>query len=257
MGKRIDAAIVYQGPSRFDGSPIVAIVTGLGRKSSNPKTGRMAQLWIVPAEMSPLEAIDRGADFSVCGNCKHRPRIVKLDNGQVVKRASCYVQVKNAPLAVYRKFRRGGYPVMSPSDVAAYLRDRDLPIRFGAWGEPTALPWSVLADLAEGTDYTGYTHQWSMDGITAFRPLLMASVDNVRETEAAQAAGWRTFRTRTAEAPILPGEIACPASVEAGKRTTCAACTLCDGKGSAYDLRRNIAIVVHGASKLHYMTVSR
>jgi hypothetical protein len=256
MAKRIDAAIVYQGPSRFDGSPIVAIVTGLGRKSSNPKTGRMAQLWILPADMSPLEAIDRGADFSVCGNCKHRPHMVSVD-GKALRRGTCYVQVKNAPLAVYRKFARGGYPTLTPTELAEYLRAHDLPIRFGAWGEPSALPWAVLADLADGTSYTGYTHQWGMDGIGAFRSLLMASVDNEREATAAQARGWRTFRTRTGDAAILSGEISCPASAEAGKRTTCSDCTLCDGKQSSDDHRRNIAIVVHGTSKVLYMQVAR
>ena len=57
----------------------------------------------------------------------------------------------------------------------------------------------------------------------------MASV----ETEAAgarrTAAGWRTFRVRLASEPVMPEEIVCPASAEAGRRRTCATCKACGG----------------------------
>jgi len=59
-----NGAIVYQGPSMIDGAPIVAIVTGLTRKSKNEKTGNMAQVFILRADMSPLQAIASGADGS-------------------------------------------------------------------------------------------------------------------------------------------------------------------------------------------------
>jgi hypothetical protein len=242
------SVIVYRGPSRFDGAPIVAIVTGLRRPSNNPKTGRMAQLWILRSDMSPLEAIDKRADYSVCADCRLR--------GTGSKDRSCYVSMKNAPLAVYRAFKRGMYPTVDPSIVAEYLRSADLSIRFGAYGEPTALPRWILDDLAEGTTYTGYTHQWNSSGIAAYRHLLMASVDSTSEAVQAASLGWRTFRTRTAESPLLPREIACPASDEMGHRTTCAECALCDG-ARAGDRRKQIAIVVHGSGKTHYMQLIR
>ena len=243
------SAVVYLGPSRFDGAPIVAIVTGLRRASSNPKTGRMAQLWILRADLSPLEAIDKRADYSVCGDCKLR--------GDGANDRACYVSMKNAPLAVYRAFVRGVYPTMDPTDVARYMREMALPIRFGAYGEPSALPLSVLNDLADGTRFTGYTHQWRMTPVSVFRHLLMASVDSVSEASQAQALGWRTFRTRTADAPMLTHEIMCPAADEMGHRTTCADCALCDGSRGSNDRRRNIAIIVHGSSKVHYMKLVR
>lgn len=244
------SVIVYQGPSRFDGSPIVAVVTGLRRPSNNPKTGRMAQLWILRADMSPLEAIDKRADYSVCGDCKLR--------GNGSKDRACYVSMKNAPLAVYRAYARGVYPTMDPSDVASYLAAQNLPIRFGAYGEPTALPVYVLNELSVGTTFTGYTHQWNAPNVARlYSHLLMASVDTTCEASRATSNGWRTFRTRLADAPLLSGEIMCPASDEMNHRTTCADCALCDGTRGPQDRRRNIAIIVHGSSKAHYVSLMR
>jgi hypothetical protein len=238
------SVVVYDGPSRIDGQPIIAVVTGLRRASNNPKTGRMAQLWILRSDISPLEAIDNRGDYSVCGDCKLR--------GNGANDRACYVMVKNAPLAVYRAYKRGLYPTVDPADVASYLAAARLPIRFGAYGEPVALPVYVLNALAEGTSFTGYTHQWSAPNVTRlYSHLLMASADTTCEAERAQAIGWRTFRTRSADAPLLSGEIMCPASDEMGHRTTCADCTLCDGVREN-DRRKNIAIIVHGSSKVHY-----
>jgi hypothetical protein len=64
---------------------------------------------------------------------------------------------------------------------------------------------------------------------------------------------------------MLPGEIACPASDEAGKRTTCEKCKLCNGadtrnsKGyQLYDNRKSISIIVHGAvASVHALRVIR
>lgn len=223
--------VVYRGPSQLDQSPIVAIVTGIDRPSQNAKTGTMAQLWILPAQISPLAAIDSGADYSVCGDCKHRPM-----HGN-----SCYVSVGRAPQAVWKKYKRGGHRMMSPGAVASILRARQQSIRLGAWGDPAALPYHVLEELTDGVKHTGYTHQWQK--LPMYRHLLMASVDSPAEQEIAERKGWRTFRVRTPDEPIGRWEIACPASAESGHRTTCADCRLCSG---AHDSIKSIAIMVHG-----------
>ena len=54
--------IVYEGPSRIDGEPIVAILT---LKSSNSKTGNMAQLWILRQDQHPQDAINSKNDYSI------------------------------------------------------------------------------------------------------------------------------------------------------------------------------------------------
>lgn len=59
-----------------------------------------------------------------------------------------------------------------------------------------------------------------------------------------EALGWRTFRTRLQTEPARPDEIVCPASDEAGHRTTCEACNLCTG--GARGAARSIVIQAHG-----------
>ena len=215
--------IGYDGPSMLDGAPIRAIVTGVRRKSKNPKTDDMEQVWIMPAHIAPLEASRTGDDASVCGDCSHRPIHYKQRNV-----APCYVNLFQAPNQIYK--------TTYPTEPAT----RDVPRRLGAWGEPTALPYDVAKALAPGK-HTGYTHHWRTTN-QQFRELLMASVDTEKEAHEAQAMGWRTFRVRKASEPLLPGEIVCPASKEGNYKAKCAQCLLCAGTSRK---AKNIAIIEH------------
>ena len=236
------SAVVWRGRSAFDSSPIVAIVTGMGTKSRNVKTGaNLAQLWILTEDISPLDAISHGADASICGDCMHR-------GDGTGKGRSCYVSVKNAPRAVWAAYKRGGYLSMRPEDVATHLASRGMGIRIGAYGDGAALPIDVLRDLTHGIYHTGYTHAWRTRADLA--SMLMASADTSQDQVDASMAGWRTFRVRTATETLAPREIACPASEEAEliagtRRTACDNCRLCDGARTD-DRRANIAIIVHG-----------
>jgi hypothetical protein len=243
------SAIVYRGPSQLDGkTPIVGIVTGINGGSDNPKTGAMAQLWIIRSDIDPVAAVAKGKDGAICGDCPLR------GNGRGQERG-CYVAVKNAPLAVYHALKRRRYGRRNAGDVAGELREKGIPIRLGAYGEPTALPAELLRELTAGVDHTGYTHQWRSKG--EYRDLLMASVDSPAEQRTAAGEGWRTFRTRAGEQGLGQGEIACPASEEGGKRTTCSDCGLCDGMQGDGDRRRHIAIIAHGTTTVHALTVIR
>tara|TARA_R110000824_G_scaffold123255_1_gene280953 strand:+ start:1460 stop:2239 length:780 start_codon:yes stop_codon:yes gene_type:complete len=240
------SAIVWRGRSAFDGKPIVAIVTGLHGDNKNPKTGAdLAQLWILRSDIGPIDAVKTGADTSICGDCKHR-------GDGTGKRRSCYVSVINAPRSVAKTYRQGGYVSMRPSDVATHLASRGMGIRIGAYGDGAALPVSVLADLTHGIFHTGYTHAWQAR--PDLRPWLMASVDNPAEYDAAKQSGWRTFRVRTTDENLDPQEIACPASDEAGKRTSCDHCGLCDGSRPD-DQRKSIAIIAHGIGTSSYVSM--
>ena len=42
--------VIYDGPSRLDGKPVIAILT---LESANIKTGNMAQLWIMARDEMP------------------------------------------------------------------------------------------------------------------------------------------------------------------------------------------------------------
>jgi hypothetical protein len=106
--------------------------------------------------------------------------------------------------------------------------------------------WDAVTKRAKS--FTGYTHQWRTchDGFAAF---CMASVDSVYEASEAQLAGYRTFRVRQVGGDVLRNEIICPASVEAGKRTTCENCILCAGNKTRSV--KNIVIIAHGTGRKH------
>ena len=48
---------VYNGPSKLNARPIQVVITGLDKRSKNPKTGDMAQTYIMPARV--LECLRR------------------------------------------------------------------------------------------------------------------------------------------------------------------------------------------------------
>ena len=137
--------VLHEGPSPFDGQPIVSIAT---LHSSNRKTGDMVQTWILPRDQHPLDAVKTGQDSCICGQCPHR--------GSGTKR-TCYVNVGQAPANIWRTYKAGGYAPISSYEEAVQGRV----VRFGAYGDPAFMPITVVANLlmfAKG--HTGYTHQW-------------------------------------------------------------------------------------------------
>jgi hypothetical protein len=232
--------VLYRGPSMLDGSPIVVIATGTGKSSRNTKTGQLIQTWIMREDISPVDAIHSGADVSICGNCPHRGEIVDGRN----KGRSCYVAVFQAPRNVWDSCRRGLYPSVSLDEARETFAGKR--VRLGAYGDPAAVPFEVWQSaLAETEAHTGYTHQWrSCD--PRFASFVMASCDNQTDYAEAKARGYRTFRIRTADATLNKQEIVCPASKEAGFKTTCASCVACGGHEAK--ARADVAIVVHGTA---------
>lgn len=223
------SAIVWQGPSQIDGAPIVAIATGLDGSTHNPKTGPMAQLWILP-ESGPFQG-----QAHVCGTCPLRPDLARAANAP-----GCYVNLMG-PQSVWRAWREGKYlPLVDDGQRFA------LALRLGAWGDPAAVPYQTLERLvARFSGWTGYTHQWR-EADARFARLLMASLDNPDDRPTAHAAGYRTFRAKRPEDALLSREILCPATPEGGMRATCATCQLCTGRHAAGVA--DIAVYVHGAS---------
>jgi hypothetical protein len=235
--------VTYEGPSMIDGAPIISAITGFGaRGSHNPKTGPMLQQWILRADQTPGEAIRSGDDQSICGTtaCPFR----KGPDGRI-----CYVNPMG-PASVYRSWLDGNY-----GDLGELPAVFDRAIRFGAYGDPGALPIDHIRELASRASvhgHTGYTHQWRSRRVRGLSEYLMASVEDATDQRIAVAAGWRTFRVAP---PGVKGEgeIICPASEEAGKRTTCNKCGLCDGSRGDGDVRRSIVIGVHGNGKGAYL----
>ena len=231
--------ILFEGPSRLDGAPIVVIATGLKNKSSNRKTGAMVQTYILRTDVSPVEAIKAGQDSSICGDCPHR-------GDGTGKARTCYVNVGQGALAVWKAYKRGRYPVAEWSDFEGRA------IRFGTYGDPMAAPfgvWDMLSTI--GGMHTGYTHQWrtlrDADLFTRalWAHILMASVDTLADAQEAQELGFRTFRVAQ-DAEKASGEVLCPASEEAGRKLLCETCGACNGRQSAR--KGSIMIPLHGSS---------
>ena len=240
--KPSNGAIIYRGPSLLDGKPIVVIVVGLNASSKNRKTGNMLQTYILRDDINPIDAVKTGADESICGNCIHR------GDGKGKKR-TCYVNLGQGALSVYKALQRGVYPVMNPSGLGVLRL-----VRIGTYGDPAAVPAYVWGQLLWGAvGHTGYTHQWRNTGalpvaqLDFLRQYCMASADHIDEANEAQQQGWRTFRV------VMPGqtvrmnlESTCPASAEAGKKLTCDTCMACNG--TSRNRRGSIAIKAHGSS---------
>ena len=255
MHEKPNGAVIYHGPSQIDGQRIVIIATGLATGSTNRKTGDMIQTYILRADQSPIDAAKSGADESVCGKCPHRGMIAEdwgpstdgtLDlMGRSNINRTCYVNLGQGPLSVWRAWQRGAYPHMNADrlpQIAQLLFGRL--VRLGTYGDPAAAPtalWDKILALAAG--HTGYTHQWRVRQDLA--QYCMASVDNEHERDEAQALGWRTFRVATNDTRAQ-SEVVCPASAEAGKKLTCAECLACCG--NATKRRGSIVIQAHGSS---------
>jgi hypothetical protein len=230
--------VLYNGPSKLDGAPIIAIACRITQASNNTKTGAMVQTFILRRDIAPHLALKTGDDSSVCGDCKLRP----IHKGKT----RCYVRVYQAPLSVWNAYHRGRYASPGVDFDAALLPKlfAGLAFRIGSYGDPAAIPasvWKVATRLVKNR--TGYTHQWRRRIGAGLKNLCMASADSESDVESATARGWRTFRVRKHNAPVLASESVCPASREGGQRTQCDTCGLCAG---AMIKARNIVIADHG-----------
>lgn len=213
--------------------------------SKNAKTGDMIQIWILPRLGKPIEAVKTRQDDAICGDCKHR-------GTQGFRDRSCYVNVAQGPNSVWRAYQRGSYPKLPVSRYAEFFGGRA--VRFGAYGDPVYIPLrKARAIVAVCRRHTGYTHQWKQTKFAPWREILMASVDSLDELHEARRASWRTFRVSPV-VDLQSNEISCPASDEAGHRTQCAKCGLCDG-ARILDVRKDILIMIHGVGKRNFVAL--
>lgn len=230
--KKPAGVILFEGPSKLDGQPIVAIATFA---SNNAKTGNMIQTWILRADHKPTQAANLGLDGSVCGSCPHRRSLG----------GACYVNLGQGPRAVYESYKKGNYPQLTASLMHLFEGRK---VRLGSYGDPAAVSyrtWKAITDVADG--HTGYTHQAHTRAFDKrLLELVMVSADTPKQAAKIQAAGNRTFRVKTPEAPLLAGEVECLAD---SKGISCLDCGLCDG---ANDDAPNVAITVHGSLSGRY-----
>lgn len=137
-------------------------------ETNNAKTGNMIQIWILSKEDEPNKLVKSGKDDTVCGNCP-----LRAGNG-------CYVMTHQAPLSIYRSWKKGNYS-NNYNEFLEVVKGRK--VRFGAYGDPYYIPFNILEEIAQNSNgYTGYTHQWRNKGFdNRYLNILMASVDNAKQ----------------------------------------------------------------------------
>lgn len=235
--------IVYEGRSKFRGmvGDIQAILTGYkpDNASRNSKTGPVCQLHILVKDENPKAAQISGSDQLVCGTCGLRPG----DRLEKDKKGVCYVRTRGE-IATWKAHANNP----ERGDAVSILSR--IGLRLGAYGDPAMLPEKVIRRLVTVANkfrpnHTGFTQRWRLKSNQWLRFFCMASVSTPADAELAQSLGWRTYRARSKDDPIMAGEVTCPASKEAGNRTTCQQCVLCDGMRSDTDRRKNITILYH------------
>lgn len=198
-------------------------------KSGNIKTGNVIQQYITPANWEGIEAVDVIKSEAVCKDCP-------LIGGE------CYVKNKMSKMGLLSTSRTTNH--IEAHELNQLKKFTGKFIRFGAFGEPVlagVLATSGIALVAR--NWTGYTHQWMDTAYNWASKYFMASVHTVAEKVKANAMGFRTFRVGQSVDEMQADEVLCPASTEAGKRTTCDLCGLCKGASSK---AKNVFIVQHG-----------
>jgi hypothetical protein len=69
--KMKNSIVLYKGISQLDQwTPIMVVLSGYTKDSTNTKTGPLAQLYILPVDTAPMEAYKAGSK-AVCGTCKY------------------------------------------------------------------------------------------------------------------------------------------------------------------------------------------
>ena len=278
---KIPGAILWQGASAIDGTPIVYVATSF-KSSDNEKTGDMVQTFILPDPHAAGIEVNgaRPAKISawlastgaraICGDCPHAWQF-NAESGEFEK-GTCYVREYQAPAAVLGGIARGAYPVAGIDFPAAWLEflaaGRD--VRLGAYGDPAACPSEISAAfVARARTRTGYTHLWKSAHAGArrnawrMRDIVMASCDGAADLRAARDAGFRAFLVTPHNAfPVsraflsvgahVDGAMICPASDEfaqvTGRKSTCAKCGACSGAGGKGARMPDVFIPAHGAT---------
>lgn len=212
----------------YEDDDYVAIVTW---KSANAKTGNMAQIWILNRHTSPLDSVASGIDAST--NCKGCP--FASGNG-------CYVNVGQAPMAVYKSYHKGSYPFLALGAYKVAFRNRY--VRFGAYGNPSIIPLQKIRMVTDHcAGWTGYFHDWHEmhpSLATEYGKYFMASTETEDSRKAAEALGLRYFHV----SPVRPNNTIECLSDTHGKE--CKDCGLCDGNNKN---AKSVWINPHGAKK--------
>ena len=203
----------------------------------------MFQVWILRSDISPVDAVNSGQDYSICGNCPHRKGENSYANGVLTftdkGNRSCYVNVGQAPNSVYKAYKAGKY-VNDPMVLEARKAVKGKRVRWGAYGDPSIIKPMVVKTINQhAAGHTGYSHQWREQWAQAFKGVFMASCDGFNDYLDATSKGWKCFSV--VPKGYKPADIKqCPATV-INSKAQCVTCSLCDGA------KTNIYVEAHGS----------
>lgn len=186
----------------------------------------MVQLWIIRSDISPVEAVQKKLDSSICGLCPHRHNLG----------GACYVLPFQAPQRVFESYKKGNYKNIDEMAINAFKYRK---VRLGAYGDPAAIPANILKEFVSYFEgFTGYTHQVNHPNFdSAITDFCMISCETENEAKRQHKLGRKTFRVKTDLMEKLDNEVVC---LSESHDLSCLDCGLCNGKSV------NIVINVHG-----------
>lgn len=143
----------------------------------------------------------------------------------------CYTHKFNQYVGFLSMLRSIKASDLTPLDAEKFLdavaMSKDTYVRFGTYGEPSLLNYSLVKNMAYASkSWTGYTHQWKKVWAMPYSKYFMASTHNKEETYRAKLKNYRSFIASTTGTEKA---VTCPASAEAGFKSNCASCGLCSG----------------------------
>lgn len=204
--------------------------------TKNSKTGGLVQNFIFPIDwITSDKHLSQLSDSKICFDCEHSQS----------KKGTCYVRKGQSNMGLWSKIRSlrnqgiDSIPYFS-EQIENFLIEKlnGKGLRFGAYGEPILLGEDLVNKLTQSAKYwTGYTHQWHKNNWA--KNYFMASVETERLAEASHKLGFRSFFVGETNSKNF---VTCPASKEAGKKTTCENCKLCMGTQSK---AKSVTILKH------------
>jgi len=218
--------------------------------STNSKTGDGVQIWILPSDWVVRGKDAMHDDEASCLDCPHSKR---ANRTCYVRKGNAEMGLKSKVASLHKAYTLGKLeilPMSSAMDEVSKCAGKF--VRFGAYGEPVLLGESVVSAIASASsNWTGYTHQWRNPQYSWANKYFMASVETTALRDVSHRLGWRSFHviintdkqsTNHVVQMHDKVEVVCPASKEAGYKTTCNKCGLCKGTSSK---ARSIKIIKH------------
>lgn len=162
------------------------------------------------------------ADQSVCFDCPF-----SQNRGCYTAKAQQYAGFLSSLRSIGKKRKWQDIPEYSDSIARQIVNmAKSRYVRFGTYGEPSLIPLPLMAEMCDvAKSWTGYTHQYMRK--PEYAPYLMASLHSDRQMTYAERLGFRAFIA--SKERLGKPFVNCPASNEAGFKSTCSACGLCSG----------------------------